>query len=232
MKKVVTAGNVITIKVFVTCCIQSCLFMDNNKNVHGKIRLEHVISFADAIFAFSITFMAISIQIPDLPDNLTQTELITKLLELRPQFEIYVISFLVIGIYWISYHQVYNHIIGSHTAMIWLNLAFLFFITLISFATALQINYGLYHIIFIIYALVLTITGLLLALIWLHAKKNNLTDKTLSLIQTRNVSLQLLLPPTVFAISIVISFVNIQIAQYFWMSIILAKIIIHKIYPY
>ena len=40
--------------------------MDDDKNIHGKIRLEHVISFADAIFAFLITFMAISIQIPDL----------------------------------------------------------------------------------------------------------------------------------------------------------------------
>ena len=57
------------------------------------IRLEHVISFADAIFAFSITFMAISIQIPDLPENLTQAQVINRLLELRPQFEIYVISF-------------------------------------------------------------------------------------------------------------------------------------------
>ena len=62
--------------------------MHDDKNIHGKIRLEHVISFADAIFAFSITFMAISIQIPNLTDNnITQTELIAKLLELRPQFE-------------------------------------------------------------------------------------------------------------------------------------------------
>ena len=75
--------------------------MDGDKNIHGKIRLEHVISFADAIFAFSITFMAISIQIPDLPNNnnnITQTEIIAKLLELRPQFETYVISFFIIGI--------------------------------------------------------------------------------------------------------------------------------------
>ena len=114
--------------------------MDEDKNIHGKIRLEHVISFADAIFAFSITFMAISIQIPNLPDNnITETELIAKLLELRPQFETYVISFFIIGIYWVAYHQVFNHITGSHTIMIWLNLLFLFFITLISFATGLQI---------------------------------------------------------------------------------------------
>ena len=32
-------------------------------------RLEDAISIADVIFAFSITFMAISIQIPDIPGN-------------------------------------------------------------------------------------------------------------------------------------------------------------------
>jgi uncharacterized membrane protein len=44
------------------------------------LRLEHIVSFADAIFAFSITFMAISIDIPNLAQNLTQTQVIDKLL--------------------------------------------------------------------------------------------------------------------------------------------------------
>jgi uncharacterized membrane protein len=149
---------------------------------HGsKLRLEHITSFGDAIFAFSITFMAISIQIPpNLPENLTETEVIDRLLELRPNVEIYVISFFVIGVYWISYHQIFNHIIGSHSIMVWLNLVFLFFITLISFAVDLQIDYGFYLVVFIIYALVLTMAGSSLALIWLHARKNRLIDKTLS----------------------------------------------------
>ena len=72
--------------------------------------------------------------------------------------------------------------------------------------------------------LVLTVTGSIQALIWLHWKKNKLTDKTLILIQTTNILLQSLLPPpAVFAISIAISFVNRQIAQYFWLVIILQR---------
>jgi hypothetical protein len=42
--------------------------------------------------------MAISIQIsPNLPENLTETQVIDRLLELRPHVEIYVISFFVMG---------------------------------------------------------------------------------------------------------------------------------------
>ena len=76
------------------------------------IRIEHVISFSDAVFAFAITLMALSIDIPDLPTHLTQSELLDKLYDLYPQFESYVISFAIIAIFWVSYHQVFNHIKG------------------------------------------------------------------------------------------------------------------------
>jgi uncharacterized membrane protein len=70
--------------------------------MQGQLRLDHITSFADGIFAFSITFMAISINIPNLAQNLTQTQVIAKLLESIPEFEIYAISFFMIGIYWIA----------------------------------------------------------------------------------------------------------------------------------
>lgn len=195
-----------------------------------QIRLEHVISFADAIFAFSITFMAISIQIPNLAQNLTQTQVINRLVELVPEFEIYVISFFVIGIYWIAYHQIFNHMVGSHYIITWLTLIFLFFITLIPFATNLQIGYGSYQIVFILYALVLTIAWSLLTITWLYATKNKLIDENLTPIEIHNISLETILPPTVFLLSILVSIINLQIAYYFWMVIIPAKIILRKKY--
>jgi uncharacterized membrane protein len=125
--------------------------------------------------------MAISIQIPDLPENLTQKQVIERLLGQTAHFEIYVLSFFVIGMYWIAYHQIFNHIKGIHGTMVWLNLTFLFSITLISFAVDLQVQYGSYYAVFAIYALVLTSSGLLLTLIWLHSKKKDLIDNTLKL---------------------------------------------------
>ena len=195
-----------------------------------QIRLEHVISFADAIFAFSITFMAISIQIPNLAQNLTQAQVINRLLESLPEFEIYVIHFFVIGIYWIAYHQIFNHIIGSHYIITWLTLVFLFFITLIPLATNLQVGYSSYQIVFVLYALVLTMAGLLLTITWLYATKNKLIDEILTPIEIHNILLESIVPPTVFLLSILISIIDLQIAYYFWMVIIPAKIILRKKY--
>ncbi|MGN6630615.1 MAG: TMEM175 family protein [Nitrososphaeraceae archaeon] len=196
--------------------------------IDRRIRLEHVTSFADAIFAFSITFMAITINIPNLAQNLTQAQVIDKLSESLPEFEIYVISFFMIGIYWIAYHQIFNHIVGSHQITTWLTLVFLFFITLIPLATNMQIGYGSYQIIFVLYALVLTIAGALSTIIWLHATKNKLINQNMTQIEIHCVLLESTLSPAVFLLSILVSFIDLQSAYYFWLVIIPAKIVLRN----
>jgi uncharacterized membrane protein len=198
----------------------------------SKVRIGDIISFSDAIFAFSITFMALSIQFPSQTNNLTQSEIISKIIELRPQFEIYVVSFFVVGIYWIAYHFVFNHITDSHWTRTWINLLFLFFITLISFTTSLLISYGNYSIVFILYSVVLTIAGSLLSLIWIHAKATNHIDNTLDDTKIINITLETIAPPIIFMLSIPVFFINTNAAHYFWLLIIPSKIIIRKRYPY
>ena len=184
------------------------------------IKVERVISFSDAVFAFAITLMALSIDIPDLPTHLTQSELLDKLYDLYPQFESYIISFAVIAIFWVSYHQVFNHIKGSHITMVYLNLLFLLLITLLSLSTSLVINYGTYQIPYIIYCFIVIMTSSLLATIWWHATRNkSLVDKNLHPFFIKGVLVNLMSIPIVFTISIIISFVNLDIAQYFWLII-------------
>jgi uncharacterized membrane protein len=197
------------------------------------IKVERVISFSDAVFAFAITLMALSIDIPDLPTHLTQSELLDKLYDLYPQFESYVISFAVIAIFWVSYHQVFNHIKGSHITMVYLNLLFLLLITLLSLSTSLVINYGTYQIPYIIYCFIVIMTSSLLATIWWHATRNKrLVDKNLHPFFIKGVLVNLMSIPIVFTISIIISFVNLDIAQYFWLIIAPLNIIIKRRYKH
>src|SRR5215216_1379211 len=197
-----------------------------------SIKLEHVISFSDAIFAFAITLMALSVDIPDLPTNLTQSELLNKLYELLPQFESYVISFAIISIFWVSYHQVFNHIKGSHITMVYLNLLFLLLITLLSLFTSLVINYGTYQIPYVTYCSNVIMTSLLLVLIWWYATKNKSLDKNLHPFFIKGVFVNLISIPIVFIISIIISFINLDIAQYLWLAIAPLNIVIRRRYKH
>jgi len=197
------------------------------------IKVEHVISFSDAVFAFAITLMALSIDIPDLPSNLTQAELLDKLYDLFPQFESYIISFAVISIFWVSYHQVFNHIKGSHIVMVYLNLLFLLLITLLSLSTSLVINYGDYHIPYVIYSFIVILTSSLLTLIWWHATNDKLLiDKNLHPLYIKGVMLTLLSIPLVFTVSIFISFINLDIAEIFWLVMVPINIIIKQKYKH
>ena len=181
------------------------------------IKVEHVISFSDAVFAFAITLMALTIDILDLPLNLSQSELLQRLGDLYPQVEDYIISFAVIAIFWISYHQVFNHIKCSNITMVYLNLLFLLLITLLSLTTSFVTNYASYQVPYSIYCTIVIMAGSLLVLIWWFAtKQHRLVDKGIHPLFIKGTFFVLLSLPIIFGISIAISFVHLAIAQYFW----------------
>jgi len=170
----------------------------------------------------------LSIEVPHFTNNITESDFLNELSKLAPSFETYAISFGIIAIFWIAYHRLFNRISGSHPILVALNLIFLFFITLISLFTVLNINYGYLHIVFIIYDIILVLTGSMLTIIWLVAVKTGSVQRDVSPSLRKLILLQSITPPLVFLVSIGISFINMDVAQYFWLAIIPCRIIISK----
>jgi hypothetical protein len=48
----------------------------------------------------------------------------------------------------------------------------------------------------------------------------------------KNILLEAIVPPVIFALSIPVFLINIDLAHYFWLIIIPSKIFIRKRYPY
>jgi hypothetical protein len=91
----------------------------------------------------------------------------------------------------------------------------------LSITTSLVINYGSYQIPYVIFSVVVILASSLLALIWWYATKDyRLIDKDVHPLFIRGLMVNLLLVPFVFAISILVSFFNQDIAQYFWLIIV------------
>jgi uncharacterized membrane protein len=185
-----------------------------------RIKLDHVISFSDAVFAFAITLMALTVDIPDLNPSLTEPQLVDNLLEMSPQIESYILSFFIISIFWLSYHQVFNHIRDSYISMVYLNLVFLLLITLLSISTSLVITFESYQVSYLIYYSVVVATSSLLVAIWWYAMRIGAANENLHPMFKRGLLIQLVVVPVVFIVSIAISYVNLNFAQYFWVVII------------
>jgi uncharacterized membrane protein len=197
-----------------------------------QVKIENLISFSDALFAFSITFMALSIQLPNFPNNILESELTKRLSQaIIPNIIHYVISFLVVGLYWIGYHRIFEYIKRANIILIWLNLVFLLFISLVAYFTSLLATYGTYKIVVIAFASVLATTGFILCIIWWYSTNNKkLTDENVHPHLVRYFLIRSLVSPLIFLISIGISFVDVQVAQYFWIAIFPAQIMVDKIH--
>lgn len=110
-----------------------------------QFQLERMILFSDAVFAIAITLLVIEIRVPDihLEPNQNFTKLLEEaLLERFSEFLGFVLSFLVIGQFWISHHRLFGYINSFDNGLLWLNLHMLFWIIIVPFSSALNSKYG------------------------------------------------------------------------------------------
>lgn len=116
-----------------------------------------------------------------------------------PQFEIYLISFFVISIFWISYHPVFNYIKNSTISVVCLNLLFLFINNNFIYFDIYSRCFGNYQISYILYSAVVIMTSLLLTRIWWHSTKEwKLVDRNLHPMSIECVMTNLVTIPLVF----------------------------------
>ncbi|WGL59805.1 TMEM175 family protein [Pigmentibacter sp. JX0631] len=92
----------------------------------SKARLE---AFSDGVLAIIITIMVLELKIPHTDD-------LYELLPLLPIFLSYFLSFIYVGIYWISHHYILHLASQINMKVVWLNINFLFWISLLPFVTA------------------------------------------------------------------------------------------------
>jgi uncharacterized membrane protein len=83
--------------------------------------LDRIVNFTDGVFAIVITLLILTIQVPEIPAASVGDELPGRLLALEPKVLSYVISFLVVAVYWMAHHRVFRPIRGYDETLLWLN---------------------------------------------------------------------------------------------------------------
>ena len=97
--------------------------------------LERLVFFSDAVFAIAITLLVIEIHVPHL-GGMSNAAAASELLNLWPSFFGFVLSFLVIGRFWIGHHNAFTMIDHYDGRLAWPNLLLLMCIALMPFASA------------------------------------------------------------------------------------------------
>jgi uncharacterized membrane protein len=175
---------------------------------------ERINAFSDGVFAIAITLLVLELKVPEIPPESAAGGLVRALLESWPKLLTHVLSFIVLGIYWVGHHNMFLHIKRHDRVLLWLNIMFLMFVAIMPFPTALLSRYSEQQAAVIVYCSVLILTGLSLDTIWWYASKDHrLIDRNVDPVLIAFVHRRVLMAPAAYAIAIALSFINSEISK-------------------
>lgn len=102
---------------------------DDDAVGEGVPGIGRVEAFSDGVIAIIITIMVLEFHPPEAAG-------LRHLWSLWPTLLAYALSFPYVGLYWANHHRLFSHARRVTNALIWWNLALLFTLSLVPFATA------------------------------------------------------------------------------------------------
>ena len=181
-----------------------------------KFEPDRLNGLSDGVIAIALTLLVLGIDIPT-DHNFTQDGLLSFLIELEPDLVAYITSFLIVAIYWIIHHRMFNVLKYTDRILVILNIVFLFSISLVPFIAKLKALYRYDALVVLIFALAHIFTGIILYVAWKYmVSHTELLKYDLNEREVQHVSIRILVMPMVSVIAIVVAFININWGTYFF----------------
>ncbi|WP_213982455.1 TMEM175 family protein [Sphingomonas sp. dw_22] len=100
-----------------------------SEETEGRGGVTRIEAFSDGVIAIIITIMVLEMKAPE-------EHGLEHLWTLWPVFLAYVLSYAYVAIYWVNHHRLFAHAAQVTNALVWSNIALLFALSLVPFATA------------------------------------------------------------------------------------------------
>ncbi len=171
----------------------------------GQMSTHRVEALADGVFAIIMTLLVFDIRVPEVP----REQLPAALLELLPNLEGYLISFVLLGIYWIGHRNQFNFIRRADQNLHWLNILFFGLAGIVPFSTGLVARYPDALLVEVWYGVNLLLIGVALFLHWSYATRNcRLVDPDIPRAAVRLGKQRSLLAPACYLVAILVGLID------------------------
>ncbi|MGA9868650.1 MAG: TMEM175 family protein [Acetobacteraceae bacterium] len=118
---------------------------------------ERLLAFSDGVFAVAITLLVIDLRLPPIPKDGGDVALTDALLGMEPKLFIFGLTFIIVGLGWVSHHRKFSYVGRVDARLLWLNLIYLMTLSLIPFATSVLSEHSS-RIGFMVYGLVMALS--------------------------------------------------------------------------
>jgi uncharacterized membrane protein len=163
----------------------------------GKSRIE---ALSDGVFAIAMTLLVLKLEVPE--HQHSNEEMLRQLLDLRPQFMAYAITFLIAGGFWFLHHLTFHFIRHVTAFLVWVNLLFLMFVSLLPFSAGLMGHLFMHPVSQFFYFGNQLAISLLLNLHWQYARRKGLIIET-DAPEAERISLRIGLTAVVFSVCMI-----------------------------
>lgn len=178
---------------------------------------SRIVALSDGVFAIAMTLLVLQLAVPSV-EQVPPARVAAYVREQLPHIGTFVLSFLVIAIFWGAHHRVFSFIGGYDTGLIWLNIIFLLCVAFLPFPTGIVGEYGGERFATTFYALSVSVTSASLSLLFRYASRDpRLMHTTANARVKRYFHLRSLAIPLVFLSSIPLSFVHPYVAEFWWL---------------
>lgn len=138
------------------------------KGSSDPVGLGRILALSDGVFAIAMTVLVFSLRVP--LDSPTEEGTAERILgQLSPRVVGFVISFALLGMFWMQHHRRFRWIRRYDDVLLWLNLVWLFFIVVIPFSTELVSQFEDDGTAAFVYSMSLTCTALASSALWWYA---------------------------------------------------------------
>ena len=188
---------------------------------------DRVVLFSDAVFAIAITLLVIEIKIPTHADVMAHG-LGGALDEMIPLFIGYLVSFLVISLFWLGHMKTWKHVTSVTSGMVWLNIFELLFVALMPFTTGMYSEYFGSNLAFSLYCL--NLVGIAAFSYWLRnlvIRRERLVEK-LGAHEVAWLHAQTLVALFVFLACIPLALVSPWSARYGFIAVFVLQVVVKR----
>jgi uncharacterized membrane protein len=181
--------------------------------------ISRIEAFSDGVMAIAITLLVLQLAVPG--PQVGDAGLGRALLEQGPHFFAYLLSFAVIGRFWVVHHSLFRYIRRYDAPFLTLNLAFLLTIAFLPYPSDLLGEHGQDRLAVIVYAAGVAAASLASGGLWIYAtRRHRLVDPALPEVDIRHYRRRAVSGGIVFLVSIPLAFIEVWLAFAAWLAIL------------
>ncbi|MDD5083693.1 MAG: TMEM175 family protein [Candidatus Moranbacteria bacterium] len=187
----------------------------------NKNRLEALL---DGAFAIIMTILAVEFRLPEFKEGISLSQELTKL---APEFLAYLVSFIVLDMFWVSHNKLF-HIFTKNVnrIMIQINMAYLALMAFVPFSTHMLGSYAHTKLAVVLYGLHIFLLGVVNYIMLRYALVSDEIDtEHVSARRIRQSTIRVALTPIMTALGMAMVFISIPAALFLYAFPIVFNII-------